>query len=527
MWFLILQILFLMLLAALAGALFAYWWIRRRYEDVTESHDILLRQSAPALPDNLLTRDDLTAFPTTDLDPIQTRLTGLETAFDRFNVPEPDLNPLHSRLTQLEHSLSNVSDRVSDLRNTNLDPVQYRLEQIEQKISGISMPEADLGPIHSGIAQLELQLSDLDFPETDLGPLHTRLASLETRISDLGDRVQRSRADELDAISREITGVSTSIAQLSVPDIDPLHEQLMGVRHAVDAIDLPATDLTPLYDRIERLEATLSQPDRDVQAIYARLAGFEGAIDALDRTPVDLSPVQSRLGQMEVTLTSMRNELHGLDPIEQRVTALQESIMRIPAPDLTPVLTSVHAMDSRMDLTGIEGRLTAIEYGLAALHHTMRTRTETKDTKVTEVQYRAEPAQTEYVQTTTRVEPPAPRAQPAPRRERKTRVTSKDPLGSARRPDDQANLLTHAAFGPSDELEEISGVGPMLRDMLNDIGVYYFWQVAEWDERDIEWVDNKLEHFKGRISRDDWVGQAEELESLPTSATRPAGFDPD
>ena len=79
------------------------------------------------------------------------------------------------------------------------------------------------------------------------------------------------------------------------------------------------------------------------------------------------------------------------------------------------------------------------------------------------------------------------------------------------RPDDQANLLVEAAFGEEDDLERVNGIGPMLAELLNEIGVYYFWQISEWGPDEIQWVDDKLEHFKGRILRDDWVGQAKVL----------------
>jgi len=62
----------------------------------------------------------------------------------------------------------------------------------------------------------------------------------------------------------------------------------------------------------------------------------------------------------------------------------------------------------------------------------------------------------------------------------------------------------------------------MLATLLNDIGVYYFWQVAEWTPDEIDWVESKLKHFRGRIRRDDWVGHARELAAMPTAAKRPA-----
>ena len=65
--------------------------------------------------------------------------------------------------------------------------------------------------------------------------------------------------------------------------------------------------------------------------------------------------------------------------------------------------------------------------------------------------------------------------------------------------------------GQADDLKRISGVGPKLEKLLNDMGFYHFDQIAAWTGDEIAWVDAKLEGFKGRATRDDWVGQAQEL----------------
>jgi predicted flap endonuclease-1-like 5' DNA nuclease len=62
----------------------------------------------------------------------------------------------------------------------------------------------------------------------------------------------------------------------------------------------------------------------------------------------------------------------------------------------------------------------------------------------------------------------------------------------------------------ADNLEDIYGVGPVLAKMLNDMGIYYFRQVGVWTEDDIDYVDSRLESFKGRIRRENWVGSAKE-----------------
>ncbi|WP_051903885.1 hypothetical protein [Neorhizobium vignae] len=60
------------------------------------------------------------------------------------------------------------------------------------------------------------------------------------------------------------------------------------------------------------------------------------------------------------------------------------------------------------------------------------------------------------------------------------------------------------------DLKQISGIGPKLVEVLNGLGVTSLAEVAAWDEADIARFDKEL-GFEGRISRDDWVGQAKAL----------------
>ncbi|RMA42958.1 NADH-quinone oxidoreductase subunit E [Rhodophyticola porphyridii] len=66
--------------------------------------------------------------------------------------------------------------------------------------------------------------------------------------------------------------------------------------------------------------------------------------------------------------------------------------------------------------------------------------------------------------------------------------------------------------GGADDLKKITGVGPKLETLLNDLGFWHFDQIAAWTPAEIAWVDARLT-FKGRIERDDWVTQARKLAS--------------
>ena len=71
--------------------------------------------------------------------------------------------------------------------------------------------------------------------------------------------------------------------------------------------------------------------------------------------------------------------------------------------------------------------------------------------------------------------------------------------------------LSEARAGQPDDLKKIKGVGPKLEKLLHSLGFFHFDQVAAWTEEEIAWVDENLEGFKGRVTRDNWVAQAREL----------------
>jgi NADH-quinone oxidoreductase subunit E len=61
-----------------------------------------------------------------------------------------------------------------------------------------------------------------------------------------------------------------------------------------------------------------------------------------------------------------------------------------------------------------------------------------------------------------------------------------------------------------DDLKAISGVGPKLEKVLNDLGIWTYAQIATWRAREIAWIDDYL-GFRGRIDRDGWIEQARAL----------------
>ena len=558
MAFLLFKIFVLLCLAALMGAAFAWWWMRRKFVDVTESHSELNRQVDAFLAQGkALTREDveyslkmaLASYrpPQPDFMPVEQKLVDLERA---VSAPDQNVAALQERLGGVEQSVSAISAAIASMRTVHLEAIDQhlrgvsaridnlrmpdidgvntrltaltthvsdsrlpdlraaiepRLERLEQLISGIKLPEADLGPVHSGMAAIQVAIENLELPEPNLAPLQTRIEELSVR-------------PELQRLSSEIDALAVA-AKAREPDLDVVLQRVSALEMAVREVQIPEPDLAPIVERLALLEARLSAGPSS-ETLIGTLAGIESDLDVLSRRPVDLEPVYSQLGALDASLAAIRTELRGqnrTESLERRLAALQEAVLNTPQPDYTRIDLALRSIESTFDLGALEDRLTAIEYGLTAVHHMLRNRGEAPRAEP-EVRVRAEtpaPFEPRPVPRPARIVP-VPPPEPPPRPVRRL-----DPITQARRVDDEANLLTHAAFGTSDDLELIVGVGPMLTELLHEIGVFYFWQIAEWSSADVEYVDGKLLHFKGRIERDDWVGQSRQLALLPTSAKRP------
>ena len=72
-----------------------------------------------------------------------------------------------------------------------------------------------------------------------------------------------------------------------------------------------------------------------------------------------------------------------------------------------------------------------------------------------------------------------------------------------------------APEGSPDDLKQITGVGPVMEQKLNGLGIFHFRQIASWSEAEVAWVDEFL-NSKGRIARDNWIEQAAKLAQSST-----------
>lgn len=289
---------------------------------------------------------------------------------------------------------------------------------------------------------------------------------------DLRKANARSDASQWDQLWKRLD----SIPAPKETDLSDVYERIAGVTAAISRLPHPEpVSFTSVEDRIDSLQESIRSiptPIRprevDFEPLIDRLDNLEGRVKAIPMpetpAPVDLKPVQSEL-------TSLRGALKAIPAVETHEPV-----------DLTPVTSQLKSLEQRfgtisqpqsVDFTPIDRRLTAIEAKLGKLG-----------------------------------ERPAKRT-----------VTKRTPRKTGR---SEPRVLSSALYGKKDNLKLISGVGPKLENLLNKNGVFYFWQVADWNARHIDVIDERLDVFKGRITRDNWVTQAKQLRRAPGAANMPA-----
>jgi predicted flap endonuclease-1-like 5' DNA nuclease len=200
---------------------------------------------------------------------------------------------------------------------------------------------------------------------------------------------------------------------------------------------------------------------RDEWASWRR--GFEARLAALPE--VDLQPLREQVAAVDEAVRNIDLPIPDLKPTEQRLTAIEHALF--------PVQTRLDELESAVRAFRVPPPQT-VDFGpVLERLGTLQSHLEN---------------------------PPAPKAA--------VREGSR-------------NLLTHPGHGKPDDLTQIKGVPKVLQRKLHRVGVFYFWQIAEWSPEDVRYVDSKLAAFKGRIERDAWVSQANELAATPSASPRP------
>ncbi|MEM7080716.1 MAG: hypothetical protein AAF513_19015, partial [Pseudomonadota bacterium] len=326
---------------------------------------------------------------------------------------------------------------------------------------------------------------------------------------------------DLSELHDNVGHIKAALGRLRIPepaDLTPLKEDIGQVSQRILALPQEATDLSGVDNRITSLEARLDTmaaqlaavadlqiPDApDLGPLTAGLAALSRRFDGLPTEPVDIAPLTHKVVEVE-------RQLHG---VEARIAALAD----LPGPDFAPLVSRIEGVQTSIaglphptpavDLSGVEADLSEVQRAIANIRIP-------PGTDLAPLQSRVERIEAAIGDI---VIPEAPDIAPLNLHfdQLQRRLDEIEELLAAPQVA-QVELQSAARLSERpdvvDDLQQISGVGPKLEGLLNTNGIYCFWQIALWSSGDIDEMDARLEAFKGRIERDDWVTQARGLQS--------------
>lgn len=352
--------------------------------------------------------------------------------------------------------------------------------------------------------------------------LQTELTERENRITALGEELRGARS-ELDALKSKTSGDSNRGEMAGAA--------IAGAVAGAVLSDEDQEELTKLRDRNTWLEERVTALETDIAAQSASepaivAAAIDGADEAASGPNIEKLNWQStymrqRVAALESKLIETTAAASGAAVASEQVAEL------VAAPTPEPEVDTETSGEVDEELAQLRWRNRYLEGRLAYFEQTPdgedgEAEAETEAPKlVEEAAEISEPEQESEPEADTAldVEP-----EPEPEETVEEPSASEDDVDAAVAADDEvhpseAMLAELEGTQPEqveqpdsggDDLTTITGIGPRIAEVLNSLGIWTYSQIAEWRPEHETWIENHLS-FKGRVSRENWVGQAKDL----------------
>ncbi len=315
--------------------------------------------------------------------------------------------------------------------------------------------------------------------------LQAELEDRETRISALGDELAAARS-ELEQLKTENGNGDGNL-------VETAGAAVAGAVAGVVLSDTDQEELTQLRDRNIWLEERVSALEADVAAPVAAAAPEAGDA-AREKLQWQTGYLRQRVDALEASMIAER--ANGASVVAAPVEAEPEETSAAPESD-------EEMARLRWRNRYLEGRLAYFEAG------------EAEAAEAVENDPVPEPEAESPTEAAAAVEPEAaaePEPEPAPTEEPAEEAADEVHPSEAmlaelegvqpeqvEKPDDGG-----------DDLTAITGIGPRIGEVLNELGIFKYAQIASWTPENETWIENHLS-FKGRVSRENWVEQAKGL----------------
>lgn len=375
---------------------------------------------------------------------------------------------------------------------------------VQDKTSEASIAAEELAHLKAQIAERDELVHSLRTRLASLEAMPVKVATHEATIADL--RARLAALEELPEALKERES-ELSMMRMQLGDMVPklLLEEERERQHArVETLERQLAEAKSVAEQEETwARQVLSERDGTIEHLHQELARLQRGIS-------DITTLKNQLSEREEIISTLRHELAEARTVEQERNTLHAVVQSKDA--------EIERLQRAVDQAGRE-TLSARDQ-VAALERAVRDR-DALQAMLAESERRLAEHDEDLERLKERMKEMVPaleveklRAKLKAAKEHKTHKEQKEQAEMFAEPVNRASLPKWGAAPPDrsqqDDLKRISGVGPTLERLLHKEGIYYFRQIASWTKDDIQLMDKKLDTFKGRILRDNWIKGAKD-----------------
>lgn len=339
------------------------------------------------------------------------------------------------------------------------------------------------------------QLAELEAEE------ETKRNALQSEIEDWKGKVAGLTSD-LDQRTADLDRIKIQVDERD-KKISELDEKISGHR----------SEVTKLESKIEDREATIASLRSDIGREDDQVASMRKQLDAANGT---IGTLRKDADGYKNTIDALRADL---DAARHQQAKVDEDLAAARAEAES---ASSSLANARSAADGLQARIAELEAGVAG--------SADLESRIASLEAELDRVRADRDETAGKLaDLESEHAESAPK---PAAAQEAVPVAPAELPDKDAALARVAEIatrtrgtGPvvDDDLKKIHGVGPKLEQLLKNMDITSFRQVASFTGEDVQYVTAALDAFPGRIERDNWMASAaeEHMKKYGEPAQRP------
>jgi predicted flap endonuclease-1-like 5' DNA nuclease len=403
------------------------------------------------------------------------------------------------RVTELDGELDRVREEAV-LAHSEVDVMRETLAAAEQKSAAVL---AELETVQGALAVKAAQSEDfeacVDTERAENARLNDELRervleldALGARCDDAAARIESLETERLEQdkkIQAQQSDVSRGQAQAenerleATRTADALVEQREEAERLREEVRDWHTRMAPLQDLLKRRDAIIVERETRIDTLEDQVTGLENVV----------REKAARIRAMEQEANRPNDHPSSPEAGEERVGYLERRAVE----QMEKLREMMRELDGRAKtIASLEKERDLQAKSVEVLSQQLQ------DARLANERVLAQLRSAENADGTEVVDQPVAQAAAAERTEpaAEAELTMTPPQG-----------LFEAAPDDRDDLKLVRGIGAGFEERLNQIGIYRLAQLSDLTESEVAWVEDRLSTYRGRLERDDWLGQATQL----------------